>query len=103
MLVCCIWGQEVALRFSALDPRTTPELTGQVVQISADAFQGAEDTAPFYRAETSINEGQHARLLRNTRLLTGMPVGAFIRTADRAPIGFLVKPLADDFARAFLQ
>ena len=31
-------GQDVILRFSALDQRSTPELTGQVAQISADAF-----------------------------------------------------------------
>ena len=96
-------GQDVTLRFSALDQRTTPELTGQVVQISADAFQGAEGTAPFYRAEITLSEDQRARLPANTTLIPGMPVEAFIRTADRSPIAYLVKPLADYFARAFRQ
>ena len=32
-------GQQVSLRFSALDQRTTPELFGQVSLVSADAFE----------------------------------------------------------------
>ncbi|MCZ4353793.1 HlyD family type I secretion periplasmic adaptor subunit [Roseovarius aestuarii] len=96
-------GQDVTLRFSALDQRTTPELTGQVVKISADAFQGSEGTAPYYRAEITLSEAQRARLPAKTNLIPGMPVEAFIRTADRSPIAYLVKPLRDYFARAFRE
>ena len=32
-----------------------------------------------------------------------MPVEAFIRTADRTPMAYLIKPFADYFKRAFRE
>lgn len=94
-------GQDVTLRFPALDRRTTPELTGQVMQISADAFQDEATQRSYYRAEIVLREGQQARLPGDVTLIPGMPVEAFIRTEDRTPLAYLVKPLADYFAKAF--
>ena len=94
-------GQEVTLRFSALDQRRTPELTGRVVQISADAFQDEGSRQTYYRAEIVLSEGEQAKLPEGTTLIPGMPVEAFIRTEDRTPIAFLVKPFMDYFAKAF--
>ena len=96
-------GQEVTLRFSALDRRRTPELTGQVRLISADAFQDEASRQSYYRAEIVLGEGEQARLPEGTTLLPGMPVEAFIRTEDRTPIAYLVKPLTDYFTRAFRE
>jgi HlyD family secretion protein len=94
-------GQEVNLRFAALDQRLTPEVFGKVSQISADAFSDEVTKASYYRAEIVINPGEMSKLPDNATLLPGMPVEAFIRTADRTPIAFLVKPLTDYFAKAF--
>lgn len=96
-------GQEVTLRFSALDQRTTPELIGQVVQISADAFQDDNTRQSYYRAEIALSEGQRERLPQDVTLIPGMPVEAFIRTADRTPLAYLTKPLTDYFAKAFRE
>lgn len=96
-------GQEVNLRFSAFDQRRTPELTGQVRHISADSFQDDSSSASFYRAEIAMGEGQLDRLPEGTRLIPGMPVEAFIRTDDRSPIAYLVKPLSDYFVKAFRE
>ncbi len=96
-------GQDVTLRFSALDQRTTPELEGQVLQLSADAFQDEATQLSFYRAEIILSEGQIARLPEGTALIPGMPVESFIRTDDRTPLAYLVKPLADYFIRAFRE
>lgn len=96
-------GQEVNLRFSALDQRTTPELKGQVVQISADAFQDERQQASFYRAEIALSEGEQERLPEDAVLIPGMPVEAFIRTDDRTPLAYLTKPLTDYFNRAFRE
>jgi HlyD family secretion protein len=94
-------GQEVTLRFSALDQRRTPELIGRVVQISADAFQVEGSRQTYYRAEIVLSEGEQAKLPEGTTLIPGMPVEAFIRTEDRTPIAYLVKPFMDYFAKAF--
>ncbi|MGK7752798.1 MULTISPECIES: HlyD family type I secretion periplasmic adaptor subunit [unclassified Roseovarius] len=96
-------GQEVTLRFSALDQRTTPELIGQVVQISADSFQDDNTRQSYYRAEIALSEGQRERLPEDVTLIPGMPVETFIRTADRTPLAYLTKPLTDYFAKAFRE
>ena len=95
--------QNVILRFPALDQRTTPELTGTVMQISADAFQEQETRRSFYRAEIALSEGEQAKLPEGVALIPGMPVEAYIRTADRTPIAYLVKPLTDYFTKAFRE
>ena len=96
-------GQDVTLRFSALDQRQTPELTGTVKLISADAFEDEATRQSYYRAEIVLSEGEQARLPADTTLLPGMPVEAFIRTEDRTPIAYLVKPLTDYFTKAFRE
>ena len=58
-------GQEVKLRLSALDQRTTPELYGHVVQISAD--EGEATGQSYYRTEIFLNEGE----IESTVLIPG--------------------------------
>ena len=96
-------GQDVILRFSAFDQRQTPELFGKVVQISADAFEDETRSVSYYRAEITLNDGEAERLPEGTVLIPGMPVEAFIRTQDRSPIAYLVKPLSDYFIKAFRE
>ena len=95
-------GQSVTLRFPAFDMRSTPELFGQVRQVSADAFVDSASGASFYEAEIVLNEGEVSRLGGET-LLPGMPVEAFIRTEDRTPLTYLLRPLTDYFNRAFRE
>lgn len=94
-------GQEVSVRFSALDQRTTPELYGTVAVVSADAFTDDATRASYYRAEITLNDGETDRLPDGATLIPGMPVETFIRTADRTPLNYLVRPLMDYVARTF--
>ncbi|PVA06317.1 HlyD family type I secretion periplasmic adaptor subunit [Thalassorhabdomicrobium marinisediminis] len=94
-------GQDVSVRFSALDQRSTPELYGKVALVSADAFSDPNTGATYYRAEIALNDGELERLPNNTTLIPGMPVEAFIRTADRTPLDYLTRPLTDYVARTF--
>ncbi|WP_420568659.1 HlyD family type I secretion periplasmic adaptor subunit [Thalassovita sp.] len=96
-------GQDVTLRFSTFDQRATPELFGKVAQVSADAFVDEASRASFYRVEIDVNEGELDRLPDGSTLLPGMPVDAFIRTRDRTPLAYLVKPLSDYFTKAFRE
>ncbi|WP_120500060.1 HlyD family type I secretion periplasmic adaptor subunit [Roseovarius sp. EL26] len=95
--------QDVILRFSALDQRETPELVGKVVTISADAFEDENTQQSYYRTEIILNEGEIKRLPDGAVLIPGMPVEAFIKTADRSPMAYLVKPLTDYFTKAFRE
>ena len=96
-------GQPVTVRFPAFDQRRTPELMGRITLVSADAFQDEQSRMSFYRAQVELLPGEMERLPGGMTLLPGMPVEAFIRTEDRTPFDYLVKPLADYFARAFRE
>lgn len=96
-------GQGVTLRFAALDQRSTPELTGRVVRLSADAFEDETTRTPYYRAGIILGEGQIARLPDEVTLVPGMPVETFIRTTDRTPLAYLAKPFTDYLARALRE
>ena len=96
-------GQTVSLRFPALNQRETPELSGTVTQVSADAFEDQASQVSFYRVEIVLSEGEFERLPEGTTLIPGMPVESFIRTDDRSPVTYLVKPLTDYFTRAFRE
>lgn len=98
-----VTGQSVNLRFSALDQRTTPELVGEVALVSADAFEDENVGASYYRAEIVLSPGEIDKLQEGQVLVPGMPVEAFIRTADRTPLAYLIKPVADYFNRAFRE
>ncbi len=96
-------GQEVVVRFAAFDSRTTPELFGQVVGLSADAFTTQSTGERFYRAEIRLSDGEIDKLPEGLALIPGMPADAFIRTSDRTPLAYLVKPLTDYFNKAFRE
>ena len=96
-------GQEAVLRFSTFDARTTPELFGEVRGISADSFVDDATQTAYYRVEVVLQPGEIERLPENLALIPGMPVEAYLRTDDRTPIAYLVKPLADYFNKAFRE
>ncbi len=95
-------GQPVALRFPAFNQRETPELDGQVKNVSADTFTDEKSGFTFYRAEVVMNDGELDRL-NGQELLPGMPVETLIKTDERTPLSYLVKPMADYFNRAFRE
>lgn len=96
-------GQPVFLRFSAFSSRTTPELTGTVLSVSPDALTDDATGQRFYRARIEMPEGEADKLPEGTVLIPGMPVEAYLRTGDRSPIAYLVKPLADYFNKALRE
>lgn len=98
-----IVGQPVIVNLSALDRRQTPTLKGTVSKLSADAFDDPNTGVSYYRAEVILDEGELERLPAGTILIPGMPVETFIRTEDRSPLTYLVKPFTDYFKRAFRE
>lgn len=96
-------GQEVTLRFSALASRTTPTLFGTVTQVSADAFHDDKSGISYYRAEITVADEELDKLPGHVKLLPGMPVEAYLRTDDRTPLAYLLKPFTDYFNKAFRE
>ncbi|MDX1742497.1 MAG: HlyD family type I secretion periplasmic adaptor subunit [Ruegeria sp.] len=95
-------GQPVSLRFPAFNQRETPEIDGRVITVSADTFTDEVTGQTYYRAEVAPEESQIERL-KGQALLPGMPVETMIKTDERTPLSYLVKPLTDYFNRAFRE
>lgn len=95
-------GQPVTLRFTSLPSRTTPELYGRVLRVSPDALTDERTGMTFYRAEIGLNDGEVARL-DGRALIPGMPVEAYLRTGERSPLAYLLKPFTDYLNRAFRE
>lgn len=95
-------GQPATLRFSTFEQRTTPEIFGQVANISPDVFVDDRSGASYYSAELRPNPGELEKLA-GLEVLPGMPVEAFIKTDDRTPLEYLIKPLSNYFNRAFRE
>lgn len=95
-------GQPATLRFSTFDQRTTPELFATVANISPDVFLDDRTGQSYYTAELRPNPGELEKL-GGLEILPGMPVEAFIKTDDRTPLNYLIKPLANYFNRAFRE
>lgn len=95
-------GQPVALRFAAFSSRTTPEIDGQLLRVSADALIDEVTRMPYYRAEVTIPP-QELEKLGELALIPGMPVEVYIQTGERSPMAYLMKPLTDYFSRAFRE
>jgi membrane fusion protein, type I secretion system len=95
-------GQVASIRFPALDNRTTPELIGRVASVSPDVLIDQATGQSYYSADLTLDPGQLERLGGQV-LIPGMPVEAFIKTSDRTPLSYLLKPLSNYFARAFRE
>jgi membrane fusion protein, type I secretion system len=96
------FGQPVLLRFSAFDIRTTPEINGTVARVAADTSADQRTGQTYYVVRIAMTPDEIGRL-GNVRLTPGMPVEAFIQTGQRTMLSYLIKPLHDQFMRAFRE
>ena len=95
-------GQTAMLRFSAFNSRTTPEIEGKVTRVSADTSTDQRTGASYYTIRIGL-PAQNLAKLGDVRVLPGMPVEAFVLTGERTAISYLMKPLKDQFTRAFRE
>lgn len=95
-------GQPATLRFSAFNQRTTPELAGTLKTISPNVTINEQTGLSFYQVRLTVPDSELARL-EGQAIIPGMPVEAFIKTRDRTPLNYLLKPLTDQIKRAFRE
>lgn len=93
-------AQTATVRLPGFDQRTTPELTAQILTVSADLMQDPATGLSYYQARLALTEEEIARLDGKT-LIAGMPVEAFVHTGSRSILSYLVKPLSDHIVHAF--
>jgi membrane fusion protein, type I secretion system len=95
-------NQPALLRFSAFNQRTTPQLSGTIMWISAELTQDQHTGTSYYTAHIAVSDAELARL-RGLKVLPGMPVEAFIQTESRTVLSYLLKPLRDQVMRTFRE
>lgn len=95
-------GLPAKLVLTAYKGRTTAQLDGVVIRVSADALTDTRTGQPFYSARIGVDT-DGGPLPDGVRLLPGMPVEAMIVTGERTLLRYLVQPIADSFRRAFRE
>jgi HlyD family secretion protein len=95
-------GQDVLVRFSAFNQRTTPQITGVVTYVSADLTQDQQNKSSYYTIRVNLTAGElHG--LGDLRLVSGMPAELFLQTGSRTMMSYLLKPITDQLKRTFRE
>ena len=94
--------QTAMVRFPAFNARTTPELAGTVARVAADRTIDQVTGQPYYAVEVAVPPDEIGRL-DGLALIPGMPAEIFMRTAERTPLSYLLKPLTDHLRRAMRE
>jgi HlyD family secretion protein len=101
-------GASVRVRIGAGNRRTTPDIEGRVSVVSPDLTR--EPAAPpaggqaqqYYMARVDLSEAD-INSIGDLQLVPGMPAEIYIRTQDRTPLDYLLKPLHEQIARTFRE
>ncbi len=95
-------GQSTVVRLHAFNQRTTPELTGSVARIGADVVREPQTGLTYYSVRIALAASETARIAPLT-IVAGMQADAYVETASRSPFAYLVRPVKDQFAKAFRE
>lgn len=95
-------GLPTTLRFSAFNQTTTPELRGRVIQRAEELTKEPQTGNSYYIARIKIEDAEREKASK-MKLVSGMPVEAFIETSQRTALSFLMKPVTDQINRAFRE
>jgi HlyD family secretion protein len=96
------FGQSANMRFAAFDQKITPEIEGTVSMVSPDLTQDQRTGASYYTVRIALKPEELAQL-GTSKVVPGMPVDVFLKTAARTVLSFLTKPLMDQAGRAFRE
>ena len=95
-------GGKAKLRLSAFNQRTTPELDGHVIDVSADVTADQKTGQHYYVGRIEMDD-RSRRTVGELKLVPGMPVEVFISTGERTVLSYLLKPFTDQMNRAFRE
>ena len=95
-------GQQVRLRFVALNSTTTPEVSGDISYISADRIVDPSTRQPYYTARVRITQNLPPEI-KLEQIYPGMPVETYISRGDRTFVEYLIKPIMDSLSRSFRE
>ena len=94
-------GQKASVKFVGLD-RTVPQVEATVSRIGADLVEDRRTGVSYYVVRLALPRTQVERL-GNVKLVPGMPVETYIKTADRTVLSYLMKPVSEQLNRSFRE
>jgi HlyD family secretion protein len=92
-------GLDARIRLPGLNRAATPELPGRVIYVATDRTENADTHQVYYLARVAIDPSALAQ--PGFALKSGMPAEVHIAAGRRSLLSYLMKPLRDQFARAF--
>jgi HlyD family secretion protein len=95
-------GQVATVKVLAGNQRTTPEITGTISRIAPDVTREQQSGAIYYTIRITTPQTERVKL-GDLKIISGMQAETFLQTAQRTPFQYLMKPLADQFHRAFKE
>ncbi|HWK67770.1 MAG TPA: HlyD family type I secretion periplasmic adaptor subunit [Rhizobiaceae bacterium] len=95
-------GQQAGVRLSAFNTTTTPELDGELRNVSPDLVNDQRTGMSYYTAHVTLPK-EEVDKLKELTLTPGMPAEVFFKTTDRTVLSYLVKPVRDQVERAFRE
>ncbi|MFC3174640.1 HlyD family type I secretion periplasmic adaptor subunit [Novosphingobium bradum] len=93
-------GQSARIRFASFNRAATPEIDGTVTYVATDRTDVQPGQGrPYYTVRIAVDQDRVRR--EGLALRSGMPAEVYIQTGNRSLMSYILKPLADQFARAF--
>lgn len=99
-------GQKAQVRFSSVDDRTLPLLSGKVRTISADSFVDEKSGLAYFTAEVEVAQEELDKVrgaLGRGKLRPGLPVEVVLAVRKRTALQYLLEPLKAHFWRSFRE
>ncbi|KKC34182.1 hypothetical protein WH91_04480 [Devosia psychrophila] len=93
--------QPAKLRFSAFNQRTTPQIDGRIVRVSAAAQKDPQTGESYYLGEVAVTGD--ISVFGSRGLVPGMPVEVFVQTDEQTAIAYFTKPFTDQINRTFKE
>ena len=95
-------GQKAVIKVLAGNQRITPEITGTVSRVASDAIREQQTGLVYYVVRVTTTQSERAKL-GDLKVISGMQAETFFQTAERTPFQYIMKPLTDQFHRAFRE
>ncbi len=94
--------EEATIRLTAFNQRTTPTVSGKVINVAADLTHDQHNNISYYVARIEIPDSEMQKL-DGLKLVPGMPADVQIVTTARTALSYLTRPIEDQFAKAFKE
>jgi len=95
-------GMIAEVRLTVFKQAVTPVIEGKVTNLSADRIIDERTGNQYYQAEVELT-ADSLQKLSHLELIPGMPVEVMIKTGERTLFSYLIKPISNAFARAFIE